>query len=103
MTMTLEPPADAIAFMPLVHGGVLGGPNVTPCNGWTATDPAPLTTAGVPVGETHSVTLADGLKTYSPARCKFGCATATLVLLTVIALSAFGLGNVVLPLPMSRF
>jgi hypothetical protein len=42
------------------------------------------------------------LKTYSPARCGFGCATVTLVLLTVTALSAFGLGNVVLPVPISQ-
>jgi hypothetical protein len=61
-------PEDAIAFMPFVQDGVLGGPNITPCSGWMAIDPTPFTTAGVPVGETQSVTDVFGLETNSPAR-----------------------------------
>src|SRR5260370_3664396 len=93
--MTLLPADDAIAVMPLVHAGVFGGPNITPCNGCIATDPAPFTAATVPVGATHSVIVAEGLNTYSPARCKFGVATLTLALLTVGATSPFGLAYVV--------
>ena len=52
-----------MAFMPLVHGDIFGGPNIWPCSGWIAIDPAPLTTAGVPVGDTQSVTVAEALKT----------------------------------------
>jgi len=61
--MTLLPALDAIAFMPLVHDGMVGGPNIWPCSGWIAIDPAPFTAAGVPVGETHRVIVADGLNT----------------------------------------
>jgi hypothetical protein len=93
----LLPALDAIAFMPLVQTGVLGGPNIWPCNGWMAIDPAPLTTAGVPVGDTHSVIVADGLNTYRPARCVFDPVTDMLELLTVVGDSAFGLGYVLLP------
>lgn len=90
--MTFAPAEDAMAFAPFVQGGVLGGPNVTPCRGCTATDPAPFTAALVPSGATHSVIVADGLKKYSPARCKLMAATFMLVLLTVVGVSAFGLG-----------
>ena len=86
-------------FIPLDQTGVFGGPNITPCNGCTATEPAPLTAAVVPVGDTHSVIDADGLNTYKPARCKLIVATLTLELLTVDGASAFGDGYVVLPVP----
>jgi hypothetical protein len=92
--MTFDPADDATAFMPFVHGGVFGGPNMTPCNGWIATEPAPFTAAAVPVGDTQSVIVADGLNTYNPARCGLTVATATLALLTVGVVSAFGLGCV---------
>ena len=58
--MTLLPAELAMAFMPFVHGGVLGGPNITPCSGCTATEPAPATTAAVLSGATHNVTVDDG-------------------------------------------
>ncbi len=90
--MTLLPALDAIAVIPLVQGGVFGGPNITPCSGWIATEPAPLTAAAIPVGATQSVIVADGLNTNSPARWGLLVATATLELETVGAESAFGLG-----------
>ena len=33
MTMTLLPAELAMQFIPFDHGGVLGGPNMTPCSG----------------------------------------------------------------------
>ena len=35
----LLPAELAMQFIPLDQTGVLGGPNITPCNGCTATDP----------------------------------------------------------------
>ena len=90
-------------FIPLDQTGVFGGPNITPCSGCTATEPAPFTAAVVPVGDTHSVIDADGLNTYSPARCRFIVATLTLELLTVDGASAFGDGYVVLPVPICSY
>lgn len=94
--MTFAPALDAIAFIPAVQAGVLGGPNITACSGWIATDPAPFTAAAIPIGETQSVMVADGLNTYRPARWGLLAATAMLAELTVGAESAFGLGYVLL-------
>lgn len=80
--------------MPFVHDGMFGGPKKIPCCGWIATEPVPFVAAGVPVGETQSVIVADGLKTYSPRRCGLLVATCTLELLTFGVTSAFGLGYV---------
>lgn len=94
--MIFVPPDDAIAFKPFVQDGAIGGPSMTLCKGCTAIDPAPLTAAGVPKGETHSTTLDDGLKTSSPTRWKFTDATFTLALLPTFGVTiAFGLGYVV--------
>ena len=80
-------------FIPLDQTGVLGGPNITPCNGCTATEPAPFTAAVVPVGDTHSVIDAEGLEHIQPSPCcRFIVATLTLELLTVDGASAFGDG-----------
>src|SRR5262245_32058494 len=49
----LESGAVEIAFIACVNDGVPGGPKKIPCNGWMATEPAPLTTAIVPSGATH--------------------------------------------------
>ena len=62
--------------------------------------PAPLATAGVVgakgfCGVIHKVTVAEGLNTYNPARCRLMVATSWLTLLTVVSGSAFGLGKVV--------
>ena len=57
-----------------------------------ATEPTPVADAAVPRGETQSVTVADGLNTYSPSRWALMLATCTLALLTVGGESAFGLG-----------
>jgi hypothetical protein len=56
----LLPAADAIAYMPFVQPGVFGGPHMTPCCGWIMT--APPTATGL-AGDTHRVTVADGLNT----------------------------------------
>lgn len=92
--MILLPGADAIAFIPLVHDGIPGGPNITPCSGWIVTENAPLALAGVPIGETHSVIVADGLNTYSPERVRLNPVTSMLTLLTNGVGSALGLGLV---------
>ena len=68
ITITLVPAELAMAFMPLVQAGVLGGPNITPCSGWMLIEPDPLTTAGVVgadgfCGVTQSVIVEEGLNT----------------------------------------
>ena len=85
MEIGLPSPDEAAALIPLVQDGMPGGPNITPCSGLTATEPAPLTMARVPVGATQSVTAGEGLKTYRPERCGFGGATTTLAAPTFVS------------------